>query len=118
LDYTFLHESEDQLRKEDLLMALEETAGDPLVDCDSDHQNKKRDSLFNVLLLLSLVDSLEEEVLEGLERVLVHVVNDPKLDEEEVEHGTLGGDLTVSLSGDVNLFLGLLGNLLLLLNLH
>ena len=58
-------------------MTLEETSGYPLVDCDTDHLDKVWHT--NLLLLgwFSLLNSLEEEVLEGLERVLVHVIDDP-----------------------------------------
>ena len=46
------------------------------------------------------------------------MVDDPELNEQEVEHGTLGGDGTISLTRNVNFYLSLLGESLLLLNLH
>jgi len=74
------HESERELGEEDLLVSFEETTGDPLVDDNTDHQDKEFNSLFNIFLLLSLLNSVKEELLEGLERVLVHVVDNPQLD--------------------------------------
>lgn len=94
----FCHESERELGEEDLLVSFEETTGDPLVDCDTDHQDKELHTLINIFLLLSLVNSLEEEVLEGLERVLVHVVDNPQLDQQEVKHGTFSGNWTIRFS--------------------
>jgi len=79
-------------------MAFEKTTRDPLVDDHSDHENKSGNANIELLRIFSLLNGLEEEGLEGLERVLVHVIDDIELDEQEVEHGTLGSDGTVSLS--------------------
>jgi hypothetical protein len=45
------------------------------------------------------------------------VINDAKLNQEEVKHGTFGGDDSVNLSGFVDFLLGIEGNEMLLLNL-
>lgn len=79
-------------------MAFEETTGDPLVDDNTDHEDQKLYSLISLFLFFCLLDSLEEEVLERFERVLVHVVDNPKLDQQEVEHGALSSDWTIGFS--------------------
>lgn len=45
------------------------------------------------------------------------MVNNAELDEHEVEHGALSGDSPVDFSGEIDLFLSLHGNKLLLLDL-
>lgn len=61
---TLLHQSEGELAHEDLLVTLEETAGHPLVDGHTDAVDQSLHSLFVLLELVSLLDSLEEEGLE------------------------------------------------------
>jgi hypothetical protein len=112
-----LHESEDKLSEEDLLVAHEETALHPSVDGNSDAGSKVEHALIVVIVQLSVVDGLEEEGLERLKRVLVHVVNNAELDEHEIEHCALGGNSSVDLSGKVDLLLSLDGHELLLLDL-
>ena len=46
------------------------------------------------------------------------MVDNPELNQQEVEHGTLSSDRTIGLSGLINLLLSLLGKDLLLLDLH
>ena len=76
----------------------EETTRNPLVDHDSDHLDEVGDANLQLLRSLCLLDSIEEEVLEGLKRVLVHVIDNPKLDQKEIEHRSLGSNRTISLS--------------------
>ena len=52
----------------------------------------------NFFTLLCLLDSLEEEVLERFKGVLVHMVDNPELDKQEVEHGSLGSYWTIGFS--------------------
>jgi len=99
-------------------MAFEKTTRDPLVDCDSYHETKQFNAVINIISLFSLFNCFEEEGLERLKWVLVHVVNDPQLDEQEVKHGTFCSDGAVRLSWNVNFFLGLPRNNLLLLDLN
>jgi len=44
---------------------------------------------------------------------LVHLVDDAKLDKQEIESGTFSGNSSVDFSKNVNLFLGLESNFLL-----
>jgi hypothetical protein len=99
-------------------MALEETTRHPLVNGETDHLNESRHTYFKIFRVLSLLNSIEEELLEGLKRVEVHEVNNPELDEQEVEHGTLSGDRTIRLSRFVNLLFCDLGEFLFLLDLN
>jgi len=99
------------------LMCFEETTGDPLVDCHTNHGTECVDTRLLVLTELGLVDGLEEEGGEGLKRVLVHMINDGQRDEHEVEHGTFGGDASVHLSQRVDVRLSHLGEILLLFDL-
>jgi hypothetical protein len=98
LKESLLHKSECQHRQEDLLMAFEESTRDPLVDCDSDHQDQVGDADFQLFCIWSLIDGLEEERCERLKRVLIHVINDPKLDQQEVEHSALSSDWPIRFS--------------------
>jgi hypothetical protein len=103
LNDLLLHKSEGDHASEDLLVLFEETSGYPLVNGHSDHGSEGKHSLFVVLNELSLLNSLEEEGVERLKRVLVHMVNDLELDEQEVEHGSLSSDSSVNFSGLINL---------------
>jgi hypothetical protein len=64
------------LGQEDLFMAHEETTLDPSVDGHSDGLSEVNDTFLIVIVRGSVVDGLKEEGLEGLERVLVHVIDD------------------------------------------
>ena len=84
LDNSFRHQTESELSKEDLFVLLEKSSGNPLVDCHSDNFNKGLDTFFFFLHILSLFDSFEEECCKWLKGVLIHEVNDAKLDKQEV----------------------------------
>lgn len=112
-----LHQPEGELASENEMMSHEETSQYPLIDGHSDDFPQSEDSRLLLFESFGLVDSLEEEGGERLERVLVHVVNNAEFDEHEIEHGTLGSHSSVDLSGKVDLLLCLDGNDLLLLDL-
>jgi len=112
-----LHESESKLSQENLLVTHEETTLDPSVDCHSDGLSEVNDTFLIVIVRGSVVDGLKEEGLEGLERVLVHVIDDAKLDKQEVKGGTLGRDTSVNLTKVVDSDFGLFSLNLLTLNL-
>lgn len=99
-------------------MNNEKTTGNPLVDRDSDHLDEVGDANLQLFRSFCLLDSIEEEVLEGLKRVLVHVIDNPKLDEKEIEHGSFSSDRTISFSRFIDIFLSLFSEDLLLLNLE
>jgi len=44
------------------------------------------------------MDGLVEELLEGFQRVLIHVVHNGKGNDQEIEHGTFSCDMSVSFS--------------------
>ena len=116
LDDLLLHKSEGQLASEDLLMFLEETSGNPLVNSHSNDISEIKHSNLIILIQFSLFNSLEEESGEGLKRVLIHLINDAKLDEQEIEHSSLGGNSSVDFSQQINLDFSFLGNDLLFLD--
>jgi hypothetical protein len=118
LDDLLLHKSEGQLASEDLLMFLEETSGNPLVNGHSNDVSEIKHSNLIILIQFSLFNSLEEESGEGLKRVLIHLINDAKLDEQEIEHSSLGGNSSVDFSQQINLDFSFLGNDLLFLDGH
>jgi len=95
----------------------EETTLDPSVDCHSDLHSEVNDTSLNIVGLLSIFDSFEEESRERLQRILIHVVNDTKLDKQEVKHSTFSCDTSVHLTKVVDGDFGLLGLSLLLLDL-
>mmetsp|Transcript_20735 Transcript_20735/g.31878 ORF Transcript_20735/g.31878 Transcript_20735/m.31878 type:complete len:312 (-) Transcript_20735:10389-11324(-) len=98
-------------------MLLEESTGNPLVDGHTNHLSEGQYApLFVFVELLGLLNGLEEEGGERLQRVLVHVVHDAELDQQEVQHGTFGSDAAVHFSQGVNHDLSFLGDLLLLLD--
>jgi len=118
LDNSFLHKSEGQLASENLLMFLKETSGDPLVNCHSNDISEVKHSDFIVFIQFSFLDSLEEESSEGFKRVLIHLINDAKLNKQEIEHGSFCGNSSVDFSQQVNLDFSLFSSDLLLLDLH
>lgn len=83
---------------ENLLVTLVETARYPLINGLSDLLTQAQTSFENILAFWRLLNSLEEECLERLERVLVHELNYIELDEQEVQHGALSGNDTVNFS--------------------
>lgn len=91
-------------------MSFEETTRYPLVNGHSDGFSKIKYTFLFIFGLLSSVNSLEEEVLEGGKRVLIHCINVTKLNEQEVKHGTFSGNSSVDLSKGVNVLLSLFGN--------
>jgi len=97
-------------------MFLEETSGNPLINGHSNDISEIKYSNLIILIQLSLLNSLEEESGEGLKRVLIHLINNAKLNKQEIEHSSLGGNSSVDFSQQVNLNLGLLGDNLLLLD--
>jgi hypothetical protein len=97
-------------------MAFEETTGDPLVNDDTDHQDQELYASIDIFLFFSLFNGIEEELGEGLKRVLVHVIDNPELNEQEIKHGTFGSDWTIRFSGLVNLSFSDLSLNLLILN--
>jgi hypothetical protein len=105
------------LGQEDLFMAHEETTLDPSVDGHSDGLSEVNDTFLIVIVRGSVVDGLKEEGLEGLERVLVHVIDNAKLDKQEVKGGTLGRNTSVNLTKVVDSYFGLFSLNLLTLNL-
>lgn len=88
-------------------MSLEKTASNPLVDGQADDFSEGKHTLLLLLKLLGLFDGLEEEGLERVQRVLVHGVDDAKLDLQEVKHGTLSSNASVDLSELVDVGLSL-----------
>lgn len=97
-------------------MTYKQTTRYPLVDCHSDHLSKSKHARLFIVESLSLVNSFEEESLERLERVLIHVVDDIQSEEQEVKCGTLSCYASVCLTELVDGLLGDLGFLLLTLN--
>jgi hypothetical protein len=95
----------------------EETTLDPSVDGHTDVLSQVEHALVLVFIGIGELNGLEEEGLEGLEGVLVHVVDNTELNEQEVEHGTFGSDASVGLTQVVNGDFSLLGLDLLALNL-
>jgi len=116
LKLSLLHESEGQQRKEDLLVAFEKTTSDPLVNVNTDLLDEIEHAGVVIIIGFSSFNSLEEINVERLKRVLIHVVNNAKLDEQEVEHSTFSRHSSVYFTRDSNSLLGNLGNNLLLLN--
>jgi len=86
-------------------MFLEETSGNPLVDGHSDDISQRTDSNFIVFVEFCLLDSFEEESCEGFKGVLVHLIDDAKLNKQEIERCTFSSNSSVDFSKNVNLFL-------------
>jgi len=87
-------------------MFLEETSGNPLIDGHSDDISQRTDSNFIVFVEFCLLDSFEEESSEGFKGVLVHLIDDAKLDKQEIERCTFSCNSSVDFSKNVNLSLG------------
>lgn len=83
-------------------MTHEETTLHPSVNSHTNLLSKVNHTLFIIVVKLSVFDSLEEEGLERLKRVLIHVIHNAQLDEQEVKGGTFSGDTSVDLTKVVN----------------
>lgn len=81
----------------------------------SDVENEEIDP--GLILFYRSLDSLEEELNETFEGILIHMINDAEGNAQEIEHSTLGSDRPVDLSLCVDIHLGNFGNFRLLLNL-
>lgn len=79
-------------------MFLKETSGNPLVNGHSNDISKRKHSNFVIITQFSLFNSFKEESSVGLKRVLVHLINNAKLDEQEIEHSTFSCDSSVDFS--------------------
>jgi len=97
-------------------MFLEKTSRNPLVNGHSNDFSQRHNSNLIILIQLSLLDSFEEESSERLEGVLVHLINDAKLDKQEIEHGTFSCNSSINFSKNVNLDFGVFSDKLLLTN--
>lgn len=97
-------------------MAFEETTSDPSVDVHADLLYEIKYTRVIIIVLVSSSNSVEEEQVEGLKRVLVHVGNNAKFDAQEVEHSTFSRDSSVDFTRDSNSLLSLFSNDLLSLN--
>lgn len=119
-DVLLLHESECQEREEDQLVSFEKSSDNPLADIVSDGSDEFFDS--GLVLHQHLGDGFSKEDVEGVQRILVHVVHNIQGDDQEVEHSTFGGyssvdfslgvDFDFSLSGDFRLGFDVLRSLL------
>lgn len=106
-----LHESEGKKCEEDQLVLFKESSNNPLADGVSDLLAEVIDTMF--IVVLHELDGLEEEVLEGVQGVLIHILDEIQLNDQEIEHGTFSGDHSVELSGVVNFNFGDFGLILL-----
>lgn len=97
-------------------MTYKQTTGYPLVNSHTNHLSKCKHTGFFIVESLSLVDSLKEESLERLKRVLIHVVDDVQTKKQEVKSGTFSCDTSICLTELVDCLLSDLGFLLLALN--
>lgn len=101
-DVLLLHQSESQKRKENEFMSFEKSSHDPLTDIISN----RSDQLFNSGFILHshFGDSLSEENVERIQRILVHVIHNIKSNNEEIQHSTFSSNTSIdfSLSVDFN----------------
>jgi len=91
---------------------FEKASGDPLVDGISDVLNKFSSSGF--VPFFGSLNSLEVELDEAFQRVLIHVLDDAQRDTQEIEHGTFSSDGPIDLSLGVDIDFSLFGDLTLL----
>jgi len=91
---------------------FEKASGDPLVDGISDVLNKFSSSGF--VPFFGSLNSLEVELDEAFQRVLIHVLDDAQRDTQEIEHGTFSSDGSIDLSLGVDIDFSLFGDLTLL----
>jgi hypothetical protein len=78
-----------------------------LIDCESDGSSELFYS--GLVLYKDLVDGLKEECIEGIQRILVHMVDYTETDYQEIEHSSFCGNQTINFSRGVDLYFGLLG---------
>jgi len=97
-------------------VAFEKTTSNPCEDSHTDDLYKSLNAVIVILKLLTFVNSIEEVDREGLERVLVHVVDYTHLDDQEIEHSAFSSDSSVHFTTFIDVSLSYLGNSLLLLD--
>jgi len=111
-----LHKTECKLVQENQLVTHKQTARHPLVHSETNALSECSDTRLDFFECLSLFNGFEEESCKGLKRVLVHVIDNAKLDQQKVKHGTFSGDATIHFSHCVDVEFSLFGFNLLLLN--
>ena len=97
-------------------MTYKQTTGNPLVNSHADHLSKGKYTWLFFVESFSLINSLKEESLEGLKRVLIHMVDDVQTKEQEVKCGTFSSNTSVCLTELVDSCFSLLSFQLLALN--
>mmetsp|Transcript_20840 Transcript_20840/g.49406 ORF Transcript_20840/g.49406 Transcript_20840/m.49406 type:complete len:523 (-) Transcript_20840:4973-6541(-) len=105
----FLEKLESQHGAENQLVPLKQASVHPAEDGHADDGDQPLCPLGNVISWLGSINGLVQEIHEGVQRVLIHVLNEAQLDDQEEEHGSLSRNGTVQLSGSVDLNLRLLG---------
>lgn len=83
-------------------MLFKQSSGYPLINRISDVINQFLHT--GLIFLLSSLYGLEEELNEGFQRVLIHMINNAQRNTQEVQHGTLGGHRTIDLSLGIDVY--------------
>lgn len=86
-------------------MSFEKTSHDPLTDAISDRSDQLFDSGF--ILHRHFGDSLSEENVERIQRILVHMIHNIKSNNEEIQHSTFSSNTSVDFSLGVDFNFGL-----------
>jgi hypothetical protein len=67
-------------------MLFEKTSHNPLTDSKSNRFDKENISSF--ILFSDFEDSFHEEFLKGIQRILIHKLDEIKLNNKEIKHST------------------------------
>mmetsp|Transcript_43098 Transcript_43098/g.100602 ORF Transcript_43098/g.100602 Transcript_43098/m.100602 type:complete len:479 (-) Transcript_43098:2669-4105(-) len=105
LQEPLLEQLEGEHRTEDQLVALKESTIHPAEDGHTDDSNQPLNALSDVVSRLCAIDGFVQEVHEGIQRKLVHVLDEAQLNDQEEQHRTLRSDRTVELSRRVDFYL-------------
>mmetsp|Transcript_68376 Transcript_68376/g.120734 ORF Transcript_68376/g.120734 Transcript_68376/m.120734 type:complete len:238 (-) Transcript_68376:106-819(-) len=97
-ELTELQEPEGQHAAEDKLMIFEQTPIHPAEDRHAGRGDEALDPLVDIIGGLRPVDCFLQETQEGVERILVHVLDDTQLVHQEEEHGAFCSDRSVELA--------------------
>jgi hypothetical protein len=77
---------------------FEQTTANTEIERTSFILNQNRESLFKIIVLFGLLKTINEQLAEEIERVLIHGIDVGKISNDEIKNGAAIGDRSVALT--------------------